>query len=419
MALRIGMFGGGVVGGGVYKLLERPLPGCVSPGRVVKLCVRDPSKPRDFELEAHTEVVTDFASILEDDSIDCIVELMGGVTHAKDVVFRALEKGKSVVTANKALLAQYLPDIETLLSKNPGARLGYEAAVCGGIPIIRALQEDFVADEITSLSGIMNGTTNFILSKMETEGADYGKVLAEAQSLGFAEADPTADVEGHDVQAKVSLLAKLAFGQSVPLSSVPCSGISSIGAADFSGAKALNCTVKLLGTAAKTSSGGLSVSVSPVLVPLSHTFASAQGAGNIVVVTSKNMGDSSFSGPGAGRFPTANSVMNDLVRLSLGTGGEPFPRKGQYAIEQIFSARFYVRIDLSLEVDYKDEIAKAAKDVGIGPITIMSAKSDIGAGTEVVLTTDESCSNTAISAFCDSIVSACKSKQKPACIKML
>lgn len=232
--LRIGLFGGGVVGGGTYELIKK----CIGNGRfdsvgasmeIVKICVRDLNKKRDFEVDPTvTTFTTNYDDILNDKSINVVIELMGGTTHAKDVVFRAIAAGKHVVTANKALIASFLPELMALLDANPSVKFTYEAAVCGGIPIIRALHSDFLSDSITKVMGIMNGTTNFMLCKMEDEGADYGDVLKQAQDLGFAEADPTADVEGHDVQAKIALLAKLSFGVSVPFEEVPTTGISKI-----------------------------------------------------------------------------------------------------------------------------------------------------------------------------------------------
>eukprot|EP00752_Nemacystus_decipiens_P014271 g12692.t1 len=352
LPLKIGMFGGGTVGGGVYEIMEQTKKELFkSMGvdvTIAKICVRDVNKKRSFELEGHTTMVTDYDDILEDDSINCVVELMGGVTHAKDVVFKALKKGKHVVTANKALLAQLLPEVKALVAENAGTTLGYEAAVCGGIPIIHNMQGSYVGDSIESVMGIMNGTTNFMLTKMETEGADYAVVLKEAQDLGFAEADPTADVEGHDVQAKIALLAKLAFGQDVALDKVPCAGISKLSSADFACAKSMGCTIKLIGTAAlNEAKDKLAVFVSPVLVPLGGPLASTRGPGNVVVVRSENLTESVYAGPGAGRYPTANSVVNDIVRLArLGAEGTPapFPLEKSWELEPDFKACFYVRV---------------------------------------------------------------------------
>ncbi len=200
--------------------------------------------------------------------------------------------------------------------------------------------------------GIMNGTTNFMLSKMEDEGADYSDVLTEAQRLGFAEADPTADVEGFDVQAKIAILAKIAFGRTVSLSHIPTKGISSIGKVDFDFVRQnLQSTIKLLGTAIRMPAGEgeendkVAVFVSPTVVPYSSPLSSAKGPGNMVVVQSQNMVSSTFAGPGAGRFPTANSVMNDLIRVAQGKSLQTFPIQDEtLAIDSDFMSRFYIRI---------------------------------------------------------------------------
>ena len=349
LPLRVGLFGGGIVGGGTYELIQR----CITSGRfaavgasieVVKICVRSLSKPRDFEVKPGTTLVTEYDAILGDASINVVVELIGGITHAKDVVFGAIAAGKHVITANKALIAAYLPELQALLAANPTVQFLYEAAVCGGIPIIHSLQTDFLADRITKIMGIMNGTTNFMLCKMEDEGWDYGEALKEAQALGFAEADPTADVEGHDVQAKIALLAKLAFGKTVPWDTVPTTGISKITSVDFEYAKTLKCTIKLVGTAVQNADGSLAVFVAPNMVPLNSPLASAKGPGNMVVVSSDNMGVSTLAGPGAGRYPTANSVLNDLIRLSQGKTCVPFPlTSNSISINNDYIARFYVR----------------------------------------------------------------------------
>ena len=321
--LRVGLFGGGIVGGGVVELINK----CIRSGRfaevgasieIVKICVRSKEKPRDFEINAHTtSLVTNYDDILSDTSINCVIELMGGITSAKDVVFRAIAAGKHVVTANKALIATFLPELQLALKENPSVSFNYEAAVCGGIPIIHTLQTDFLSDRISKVMGIMNGTTNFMLCKMEDEGAEYEAALSEAQALGYAEADPTADVEGHDVQAKIALLTKLAFGKTVPFETIPTTGISKIGKVDFEYARSLKSTIKLLGTASSNADGSLAVFVSPTIVPLSSPLSSAKGPGNMVLINSDNLTCSTFAGPGAGRFPTANSVLNDLIRLSL------------------------------------------------------------------------------------------------------
>lgn len=368
--LNVGIFGGGVVGGGVYELVQK----CKASNRfsvigadieVSKICVRSLNKKRDFAVKSSCKLVTDYNEILNDPDINCVVELMGGTTSAKDIVMTAINKGKHVVTANKALIAAYLPEIQAALAANPSATFSYEAAVCGGIPIIHSLQADFFADNIKKVMGIMNGTTNFMLCKMEDEHANYADALKEAQSLGYAEADPTADVEGHDVQAKISLLAKLCFGKTVPWETVPTVGISKISSVDFEYATILKSTIKLVGTATRNADGTLAVYVSPVVVPLNSPLASAKGPGNMVVITSENMDISTFAGPGAGRFPTANSVMNDLIRVSQDKAVAPFPLDmPELQLNTDYTASFYVRIKCEDSLGIIGSVGKAAEATG-------------------------------------------------------
>ena len=371
-ALRVGIFGGGIVGGGTVELLiaaskSGRLAQLGAKIDVAKICVRSLDKPRDFVVGPTTQLVTNYDDILKDPSINCVVEVMGGVTHAKDVVFGAIAAGKHVVTANKALIAAFLPDLQKALKANPGVSFNYEAAVCGGIPIIHTLQTDFPCDDIHKVMGIMNGTTNFMLCKMEDEGADYGDALKEAQALGFAEADPTADVEGHDVQAKIALLAKLCFGKTVPWETVPTAGISKLTSIDFEYARILKSTIKLVGVANRNEDGTLAVFVSPMVVPLVMPLASAKGPGNMVVVNSKNMGAATFAGPGAGRFPTANSICNDLVRLSVGKNVDPFPLEDVPPIElnNDYTAQFYVRISITDGLGIIRQVGEAAEAAGV------------------------------------------------------
>ena len=393
MHLKCGVFGGGVVGGGTYELVKK----CMQNGRfaqlgasmeISKICVRSLDKPRDFEVDAaKTTFVTNYDDILKDSSINTVVELMGGVTHAKDVVFAAIKAGKHVVTANKALIAQHLDEIQALLSANPEVKFCYEAAVCGGIPIIHTMQSEFYSDTLTRVMGIMNGTTNFMLCKMEDEGASYGAVLKEAQALGFAEADPTADVEGLDVQAKISILTKLCYGKGVDPNTVPTEGISKITSVDFEYAKILKSTIKLIGCAQINADGTLAVFVSPMVVSLDSALASAKGPGNMVVVGSENNTQSTFAGPGAGRWPTANSVLNDMIRLSMGATSKPFPLEADTTINNDYEACFYVRISCNDGLGIIREVGQAAEDCGVSinailqnPIT--STQVDFAVATE-------------------------------------
>mmetsp|Transcript_1257 Transcript_1257/g.2627 ORF Transcript_1257/g.2627 Transcript_1257/m.2627 type:complete len:357 (-) Transcript_1257:503-1573(-) len=341
--LRIGMIGAGTVGGGVYEIIMNRL-GSRSAGNnttasgakkqvvITKICVRDPTKPRDFQIDKRsTEIVTDINSIVNDKDIDLVVEVMGGTSLAKSAVLESLKQGKSVVTANKALIAENLEEIVGVLNQvnervvgkeavtagdGGNVKFAYEASVCGGIPVIQVLQSCYTGDIINEVMGICNGTTNFMLGKMEA-GADYDEVLKEAQDLGFAEADPSADVDGYDVRAKIAILAKLAFGTTVPVDTIPCMGITNISVIDFAYAKSMGCTIKLVGTAVRQSQfgehdGALSVYVSPKLVPNTHLLASATGCGNAVAIDSANLGIASYTGPGAGRYVSPPCVTLQL-----------------------------------------------------------------------------------------------------------
>lgn len=333
---RIGMLGAGTVGGGVYEILVKRAGGGGSNMLISKICVRSLEKTRDFEIDATKTTVTTNANDLLSDDIDCLVEVAGGSSGiVKETVLAALKMGKTVVTANKALLAESMGEIQSILMNQPTARIGYEAAVCGGIPIVHTLATCYTGDAIHTIWGICNGTTNFMLSAMARDvSVSYAAILRQAQKLGYAEADPTADVEGHDVRAKIALLAQLAFGGPPPTSlvdDIPCQGISQLSSLDFAMAAQRQATIKLIGVASRpprpddqaaaaATKNTYSVYVTPMMVSLHHTLARIEGSVNCVTVTSSNMpGGCSFAGPGAGRFPTAHSIVADLDRAATGT----------------------------------------------------------------------------------------------------
>jgi len=405
-SLIVGLVGGGTVGGGVYDIVEhthkdffRSLGAHV---QVKRIAVRNLKKQRDFSVAAHTELVGDWRLVLDDPEINTVIEVMGGITEAKEVVFGAIAKGKHVITANKALLAAYLPEIVDLLKKHPQVKLGYEAAVCGGIPIIHTLQNDYLGDQVSQILGIMNGTTNFMLTKMES-GADYGQVLAEAQALGYAEADPTADVEGHDVQAKIALLAKLAFGVHVPSDQIPTKGISSVASVDFEYARLLNATIKLLGMAQLSPDGKkLSVAVSPFIVPREHPIAGTNGSTNIVNISSRNLVSSSYIGPGAGRYPTANSIVSDLVRLARGLVGPPFPVDRAMPLEPDYTSRFYIRLRIRDQLGVIRVVGEIAERHGVSIYAILQNPISDPNDIHFVVTT-EPARHSQVQAFADDI----------------
>lgn len=376
---RIGMMGAGTVGGGVYEIImgQTPSTGGITTSEtstsvmiITKILVRSLEKERDFHIDTNqTMITTDADNFFVNDvtkelDIDCFVEVAGGCTVAKDMMLRAIQEYNiPVITANKAALFEYNQEFINALSTvstKTTSRIGIEAAVCGGIPIIIILQTCYVGDRITSICGICNGTTNYILSKMASNPKEilYEDALQEAQQLGFAEADPTADVEGHDVRAKIALLAQLAYGISVPIQQIPCTGITKITANDFmivQESLPTKYTIKLIGRAYTTSSTSdthtVGVYVTPMLVPYSSTIASVDGCGNAVQITSTNLSTCTYMGPGAGRLPTANSIVADLYRTVNNTlPATPFPKSVSYDnvsldIVTDYISSFYIRIE--------------------------------------------------------------------------
>lgn len=414
------MIGAGTVGGGVYeivmgRLLERAKEG-KRPMWITKICVKDLSKPRTFHLDdSITSLTTHIENIIHDPDIDLVIEVMGGTGLAREVVEGALKNHKVVVTANKELISEHLDELEKLINHSnhkqkkvlPMAGFGYEAAVCGGIPIIQTLQSCYTGDVIHKLQGIVNGTTNYMLGKME-KGADFETVLQEAQELGYAEADPTADVEGYDVRAKICILAKLAFGVTVPPSEVPCKGISELSSVDFEYAKLLGCTIKLLGTAqrlheAREWDGPLCVFVSPVMIPSDRTLAGISRNGNAVAVTSSNMGTCCYTGPGAGRFPTANSIVADLVRLADGqASAAPFPLQAQLELDFDYEGSFYIRIPYADGLGIIKRVGELAEEAGVSIHSILQNPIRDRMSADFVVTTEEA-KVSQIQSLCESI----------------
>lgn len=298
----------------------------------------------------------DIVELVSRDDVDIVVELMGPVKPARKAILAALEQGKSVVTANKALMAQSTGELAQAAEK-ARVDLYFEAAVAGAIPVIRPLTQSLAGDTVVRVAGIVNGTTNYILSEMDSTGADYTSALADASALGYAEADPTADVEGYDAAAKAAILASIAFHTRVTADDVYREGITKVSAADFESARALGCTIKLLAICERltTDEGKQRVSarVYPALVPLTHPLAAVNGAFNAVVVEAEAAGRLMFYGQGAGGAPTASAVMGDVVmaarnRVQGGRG----PRESKYAKLPIapigfIPTRYYVNMNVS------------------------------------------------------------------------
>ncbi len=316
--LTIGLLGCGTVGGALVDLLDaRRATITARTGvelRIGAIAVRDTAKHQD-RLADPSLLATDTAAVVADPEVDIVVELIGGTDPALTLVRTALENGKPVITGNKELLAAHGPELYAVAAEH-GVDLLFEAAVAGGIPLIRPLRESLVGEDISRVMGIINGTTNYILTKMSQEGADYADALADAQALGYAEADPTADVEGYDAGAKAAIIASIVFGVDVRSSDVQHEGISSITAADIDTAKRLGYVIKALAVIERAD-GEVAVRVHPAMVPTGHPLANVNDSFNAVFVEGATVGDLMFYGRGAGGGPTASAVLGDLVDAAV------------------------------------------------------------------------------------------------------
>jgi len=342
--VRVGLLGLGTVGTGVVRIVEgnqEDLSSQVgSPIIISKIAVKNSDKSRDVYIDPAI-LTEDPWDVIRDPEIDVIVEVMGGVDETKAYILEALEHGKHIITANKDLMALYGSEI-LAKAQEKQCDVFYEASVAGGIPIIRTLIEGFSSDRILKIMGIVNGTTNFILTKMSKEGASYDDVLQEAQELGYAESDPTSDVEGLDAARKMAILGTLGFRTNVELKDVSVRGISQVTKEDIAYAKRLGYEMKLLGIADRDDEH-ISISVQPTMVRRSHPIASVNGVYNAVYVYGEAVGETMFYGAGAGAMPTATSVVADLVaaikNLKLGVNGlkaiVPYKQKKLKDDEQI------------------------------------------------------------------------------------
>jgi homoserine dehydrogenase len=321
--VRLGLLGLGTVGAGVVKLLDvqratlEERAGCrLALGAVADL---DVTRPREGLDLARLPMTTDAARVLDDPSIDIVIELVGGLEPARSFILRALAAGKHVVTANKALLAHHGAELYDE-ARRRGVTLAFEAAVAGGIPLIRAVKEGLVANRILSLFGIVNGTSNYILSKMTDEGLDFSAVLKEAQAQGYAEADPTLDIEGLDSAHKLQILVTLAFRTSVELKDIHTEGITRVTQADIAYARELGYRIKLLAIAKVGGDGpsgpGVEVRVHPTMIPARAPLAAVSGVFNAVFITGDAVGDLMFYGRGAGQLPTASAVWSDALEIA-------------------------------------------------------------------------------------------------------
>lgn len=388
--VNLGMIGGGTVGSGVYHALQ--LNGPLMASRIGvkvelrKIAVKAFDEPRPYPIP-RSLMTTNWQEVVNDPAVNVVIELVGGTTIARTIILAALKLGKPVITANKALLSAHGEELFAA-AREYGANLYYEASVCGGIPIIKSVREGFVGNRITHLYGIVNGTCNYILSRMKAEGADFSDVLKDAQAQGYAEAEPSLDIDGHDAQHKIGILASLAHGFWVNPKDIYVEGIRGIGQADMQFADQLGYTIKLLGIIKRIESGRgskrvgngsrIQVSVYPTLVPNSHVMARVGDVFNAVFVRGNVVGDTLFYGRGAGKDATASAVLSDIADAALDLKCEskhrlppfvPHEREGSVVpIEEVVSGCF-VRLQV---VDVPGTLAKITRILGEAKIGISS-----------------------------------------------
>jgi homoserine dehydrogenase len=347
MTIKIGLLGMGTVGTGVVQILtdpqgRHPLLQAVE---IIKIGVRNLGKPRSVALSSQV-FTDDLFSIVNDPQIQIIVEVIGGIEPARELVLQGIANGKHIVTANKALIARYGEEIFEL-AKHHQVYVMLEASVGGGIPIVNVIKQFLGANRITSILGIVNGTTNYILTRMHQEGADFQEVLADAQRLGYAEADPSADIDGFDAADKIAILASLAFGQRIPLSEVGREGIRHISSTEIMAADRLGYVIKLIAYA-QSQSQGLEMGVYPMLVPIENSLANINGVTNAIAIKGEPIGEIVFSGPGAGQGATASAVVADLINVCalLSQPNHPLltcPHSGYAQIVSPRENQFYAR----------------------------------------------------------------------------
>ena len=393
--LRVALLGCGTVGSEVARLILRQAADLQArvgaPLELVGIAVRRANRERSGLDPAL--FTTDAQGLVTRPDVDLVIEVIGGIEPARGLILSALAGGASVVTANKALLAVDGASLFAAAERH-GVDLYFEAAVAGAIPIVRPLRESLVGDEITAVTGIVNGTTNFILDRMDTEGAGFTETLAQAQELGYAEADPTADVEGFDAAAKAAILASLAFHTRVTGADVHREGITEVTSAEIASAREIGCVVKLLALC-QTDTGGatpsVSVRVHPAMIPRTHPLASVGGAYNAVFVESRSAGRLMFYGPGAGGPPTASAVLGDLVTVARNRiGGARGPGESSYAARRVNPiGTVLTRYHLSLEVaDVAGVLASIAQVFARHDVSIQTVRQNgRGEGARLVVVT--------------------------------
>ena len=396
--VNVGLIGLGTVGGGVARTIlshhDRYLDAYNIDLKIARACglVWEQAEAAGITPEQFT---SDWHDVVSDENVDIVVELIGGEHPATEIYEAAFTAGKHVVTANKALLGRHV-EAFARAAREHGVQLKCEASCGGGIPIVSTLERDLVGNEILTIAGILNGTTNYILSRMEAEGADYADVLADAQAKGYAEADPSADVDGFDAASKTAILASIGFSSRVTTDDVYQQGIRTISAEDISVAHDLGYTIKLLGIARNTAEG-VDVRVHPTMIPLDHQLAKVSGAMNAVYVVGDAVGETMFYGAGAGSFPTASAVVGDILTLSeqISRGvaplpeSEPFSRNKPIRSMDELETKYYIRLRVADRVGALAEAVNvfAKHDISISLINqLEDGNSDSDACSVIFLT---------------------------------
>ena len=396
--VNVGLIGLGTVGGGVARTIlshhDRYLDAYNIDLKIARACglVWEQAEAAGITPEQFT---SDWHDVVSDENVDIVVELIGGEHPATEIYEAAFAAGKHVVTANKALLGRHV-EAFARAAREHGVQLKCEASCGGGIPIVSTLERDLVGNEILTIAGILNGTTNYILSRMEAEGADYADVLADAQAKGYAEADPSADVDGFDAASKTAILASIGFSSRVTTDDVYQQGIRTISAEDISVAHDLGYTIKLLGIARNTAEG-VDVRVHPTMIPLDHQLAKVSGAMNAVYVVGDAVGETMFYGAGAGSFPTASAVVGDILTLSeqISRGvaplpeSEPFSRNKPIRSMEELETKYYIRLRVADRVGALAEAVNvfAKHDISISLINqLEDGNSDSDACSVIFLT---------------------------------
>ena len=382
--VNVGLIGLGTVGSGVVEIFSRHAADFRQRAGVditlARFADRDPNRPADLHIDS-AAFTTDAFELVNDPDLDVIVELVGGTGVAREIVLAALEAGKSVVTANKALMASHGREVMDLAATR-GVDIAFEASVGGGIPIISPLKHCLVSNEILSVTGIVNGTTNFMLTRMAQDGSSYEEALAEAQAKGFAEADPAADVDGFDAAAKIAILASIAFNSRVVLTEVPTEGIRSVSSADIAYAAEMGYAVKLLAIARRTATG-IDIRVHPTMLRLSHPLAGVNGVYNAIYVVGDAVGETMFFGEGAGSLPAASAVVGDIIDVARHISRDCLGLVGCTCAERLpvrdigdLETRYFVRLHVADEPGVLGRVATVFGEHGVSLGSVIQKSAD-------------------------------------------